>query len=454
MMNGSKQTLVIIGGNAAGMSAARKARRNNPELKIIVLEKSDIVSYGACGLPYFISDVIKDANDLLAVPLEKFLNQGIDVRLRHEVVGIEPRKRVVFYRTPEDESPQKLIYDRLILSSGARAVIPKIEGITLPGVFTIRSLSSAVRLKRELQQGKHQKAVIMGAGYIGLEMAEALVKQGVEVTIAEQKSQVLPYIDSDMAALIEDELKKHGCDVRTNREVTRILGDDIVRGVELDDGEKISCSLVIVAVGVRPETELAKKAGIRLGASGAIQVDSHMRTNVINIFAAGDCAEVKNLVTNKYEYIPLGSTANKQGRVAGDNASGKRSQMSGVVATSAVQVFDLEIGRAGITAEYAERLKLPVKSVSVKTATRAGYMPGKKRITVKLIFEVNGGRLKGAQLVGGEGVAKRLDILATALQQKMNVKELAQLDLSYAPPFAPAWDPILIAANQALKLIR
>ena len=211
---------------------------------------------------------------------------------------------------------------------------------------------------------------------------------------------------------------------------------------------------MLVTVGVRPNAELAAKAGIQLGASGAITVDSRMRTNVRNVFAAGDCAEVKNLITNKNEYIPLGNTANKQGRIAGDNASGGHSSLSGVVGNTAVKVFGLEVGRAGITEAYADRLKMPVKSVKIKSRTEAHYMPNSKPIHIKLIFDVNTGRLLGTQMVGGENVSKRMDVLATAMQQKMTVMDVAQLDLNYAPPFAPVWEPILIAANQAVKLVR
>ncbi len=446
--------IVIVGGNAAGMSAARKARRNDPDLEIIVLEKGNVVSYGACGLPYYISDTIKEKNDLIVVPVATFLEQGIDVRLRHTVQEIDVRKRAIFVRNEESAALQKIVYDRLILATGARPVMPEVKGADLNGVFTIRCLDSAEQLKEELRSRRHERAVIVGAGYIGLEMAEALSVYNVQVTVVEQKRQVLPYIDGDMAQLVAKELEKHGCQLRLQRQVKEIRGGSRVQSVLLDDGEELAATLVIWATGVRPNVELAAGTGIQLGRSGAFLVDSHMRTSQMHVYAAGDCAEVKNLVTNKYDYFPLGSTANKQGRIAGDNASGKRSQMKGVVGTAAVKVFDLEIGRTGITEAYARRLRLPVKSVRIDSVSRAGYFPGKMPIRVKLVFETLGGRLLGGQIVGGEGVAKRLDVLATALQMRMSVRELAELDLSYAPPFAPVWDPILTVANQAKKLIR
>ena len=447
-------TLVIIGGNAAGMSAARKAHRNNPNMKIIVLEKSSVVSYGACGIPYYIAGDVKNKEDLIAVQLSEFLKGGIDVKLNHEVVSIDARQRIVNFRKLPAQEIENVHYDQLVLSPGAHSIIPKIEGIELNGVFTIRSLDEAEQLKNELQSGKHKQAAVIGGGYIGLEMAEALVRNGVNVTVIEQKPQVLPGMDADMAELVVNELQKHGCKVFTGREVKRILGNDRVNGVKLDSGETLDVSLVVVSVGVRPNTKLAQMAGIQLGKSGAISVDAHMRTNIFRIFAAGDCVEVKNAITNKYEYIPLGNVANKQGRVAGDNASGGRSTMPLVVGNAIVKVFDLEVGRAGINSEYAERLNFNVKSVKIKANSRANYMPNNKKITIKLIFDVNGGRLRGAQLVGAKGADKRLQVLAAALQQKMSVMKLAELDLSYAPPYSPVWDPVLIAANQAAKLVR
>ena len=445
---------VIIGGNAAGMSAARRIRRNDAQARITVLEKSDIVSYGACGIPYFVADVIKEQKALIALPLQKFLDDGIDVRLEHEAVDIDVRTRTVFFRASGSAEIQKLSYDRLILSLGARPVVPDLPGKELNGVFTVRSLKDAVQLKNELQSGKHKKAVIIGAGYIGLEMAEALRTYDVDVSIVELMPQVLPPLDADMAQLVEEELQQRGCTVKTGQEVVRILGGSGVTGVELKNGERMDASVVLLAVGVRPNVELAAKAGIQLGASGAIEVDARMRTNIRHVYAAGDCAEVKNLITNKNDYIPLGNTANKQGRIAGDNASGGHSYLNGVVGNTAVKIFGTEVARAGISEKYAQRLRLPVKSVRIKSRTEAHYMPGSKAIHIKLIFDVNNGRLLGAQMVGGEAVAKRMDILATAMQQKMTVADIAQLDLNYAPPFAPVWEPILIAANQAVKLLR
>ncbi len=453
-MQSQAPTLVIVGGNAAGMSAARKARRNDPNLKIIVLEKSSVVSYGACGIPYFIGGEISEVGKLVALPVEAFLKENIDVRLEHEVVEINPRQRTVYFRQKAGEQVEKLTYDQLILSLGARPVVPAMEGVDLPGVFTVRTLADASRLKEELQSGRHKKAAIIGGGYIGLEMAEALRRLGVEVSIVELKSHILPTFDEDMAALVNEELSSKGCRVYSDVAAKRILGTHAVTGVELESGETVEASLVILSIGVRPNSSLAQKAGIELGNSGAIKVDARQRTSSFRIFAAGDCAEVKNAVTNKYEYMPLGNIANKQGRVAGDNASGGHSTMPAVVGNTIVKVFDLEVGKAGLSLEQAERFVRDVKTVKIKGHSRAGYMPATQPIHVKLIFSAGNGRLLGAQLVGKEGVDKRLQVLAEAIQLKLSVKELAGLDLSYAPPYSPVWDPVLVAANQAVKLVR
>ncbi len=453
-MIGSTKHLVIIGGNAAGLSAARRARRNDPKLKITVLEKFNVVSYAACGIPYFIADLVKQKEQLIALPLQKFLEDDIEVKLNHEVVAINKAQKVIFFKTTKTDELQKMPYHTLVLATGATPVIPHLPGVHQNGVYAIRSLQEAEYLKKELMNGQHKTAVIVGAGYIGLEMAEALAVYGLKIYLIEQKDQLLPYIDPNMAQLVEQVLQEKGITVLKSTEVSRIVGQGNVNSVQTSDGQVIACSLVILALGVRPNVTLAQKAGIELGATGAIRVDDHLRTNVLNVYAAGDCAEVKNVVTNKYEYIPLGTTANKQGRVVGDNVSGKRSRFAGVVGAAALKVFQLEVARAGLTEAQAAKLRLPYKSVTIKGKSRAGYYPQAKNIHIKLIFNFVTGRLLGVQMVGEEGVAKRLDVVATALQSKLTVQDLCTLDLTYAPPFAPVWDPILIAANQALKQLK
>ncbi len=447
--------IIIIGGNAAGMSAASRARRNDPEAEIIVFEKTGDVSYGACGLPYFISDDIKEAQALIAVSVEKFREERrIDVHLYSEVVGFDPKSRQAEVRNLKSGQNEKHQYSKLIIAGGARSVIPPIPGRDLKNVFVLRTLADGIKIKEKIAQENYRHAVIVGGGYIGLEMAEAFKKCNIDVTIVEMLDQVMPNIDPDMADLVEEELTDNGCRVIKSNGVKEIRGKDRAENVLLNNGDSIDTDLILLSVGIKPDIEFAVDAGVCTGQSGAIETDNRMRTNIIDVYAAGDCAEVKNLVTGKNDYIPLGTTANKQGKVAGDNATGGTAKFNGIVGTAVVKVFDLEVARTGMTEAEANKRKQAVKSVVIKSISRAGYYPDPQRITVKLIFEVQEGRLLGAQIAGKEGVAKRIDILATALHQKMTVQEISDLDLSYAPPFAPVWDPVLIAANQAVKKVR
>ena len=454
-MKSESTRIIIIGGVAAGMSAASRAHRNNPNAEIIVFEKSGYVSFGACGLPYYVSDDIHKAEDLIAVSLDEFrIERRIDVRLHHEAVSFNPKNKTVLLTNLENGQPVSIQYDKLIIATGARPIIPMIPGIRLENIFVLRSLENGIELKARINQGGIKKVVIVGGGYIGLEMAEAFTKQGLEVTIVEMKDTLMGNVDADISAIIEDEVNSHGCRVIKSDSVIAFDGAEKVESVRLMRNGFLNADIVLITAGIQPNVEFAKTGGVQLGSSGAIAVSPRMQTNVFNVYAAGDCAEVKNLVTGKQDYLPLGTTSNKQGRVAGDSSTGKITSFKGIVATAAVKVFDLEIARTGITEKYAASLKMPVKSVMIKDKSRAGYYPEYKMIIVKLLFDVFSGRMLGAQMVGKEGVAKRIDILATALHKKMTVDEISELDLSYAPPFAPVWDPVLIAAQQASKLVR
>jgi len=451
----NKERFLIIGGNAAGMSAASGIRRNLPEAEIIVFEQSGDISYGACGLPYYISDDIPEWERLIAISAEDFRQKRqIDVRLHQRAVSFDPRKKLVKAQSEEDGQIQEFAYDKLIIATGARAVKPPIPGIEMKNVFALRTLKDGIDIKNAVTGKPVKHAVIVGGGYIGLELAEALSKQGLSVSVVEMLDRLMPNVDTDISGEIEDELRQHGCAVYKSNAVEEILGDQNAERVRLADGTVLPADVVVVAVGVKPNVEFAVSGGVQLGSTGAIAVAPTMRTNVHNVFAAGDCAEAKNMVTGKNDYIPLGTTANKQGRIAGDNASGKSSKFKGIVGTAAVKVFDLEIARTGVCSASAAKMHTSFQSVVIKSKSRAGYYPDAKKIMVKLIFRTEDGRLLGAQIAGHEGVAKRIDVLATALQQRMTVQDVAELDLSYAPPFSPVWDPILVAANQAIKLVR
>ena len=447
--------IVVIGGNAAGMSAASRARRNDPNAEITVYEKDDTVSYGACGLPYFVEGAIPDWQKLIAVPLQDFIEKrNISVHVLHEVKAINPRKKTLTVYDHPNERTLEVQYDRLVIATGARAVVPPIPGTDHERVFKLRTLDDGKAIHAFINRHQPKQALIVGGGYIGLEMAEALTARGMQVSIVEMMPHVMPLMDADMAEVIQEELTRQKVQVYTDVSVKEIIAQGEQLQAVLADGRKLTSDLILLSVGVRPNTELAESCGVELGPTGAIRVNDRMQTNIRDILAAGDCAEAKHLVTNKPAYIPLGTTANKQGRIAGDNATGRASRFKGIVGTSGFKVFDLEAAMTGLSSQELARLQIPFKAVKIKSRTRAHYYPNPARIHVKLLFSPQDGRLYGGQIVGGEGSAKRIDVLATALHQKMTVADLAELDLSYAPPFAPVWDALLIAANQAVKQVR
>ncbi len=444
------ERLIVIGGVAAGMSAAAKARRVNKDLDIVVYEKSGYVSYGSCGFPYFIKGEIPRIDDLIVRTPEQFAKQGIEAHVHHEVLSIDTVVRSVRVRNVETGEEFTDQWDKLILTTGGVAARPPIPGLDLAGIFTLRTPEDALAVRAWIEERRPKRGVIVGAGYIGLEMAEALAANGIKVTVVEMLPQVMPNMDPDMAQLVQEELLRQGVELYLEHPVQAFEGKERVEQVLAGDAA-FPADIVIFSVGVKPNVTLAKEAGIALGPTGAVAVDDHQRTNVPQVWAAGDVAEAHHLVTGKPAYIPLGTTANKQGRVAGTNAAGGDAVFAGIVGTAVAKVFDLQVARTGLSLRQAREEGFDVASVNIKASSRAHYMPGHKPIHVKLIFEKGTHRLLGAQMVGAEGVAKRIDVLAAALHAGWTTYDLAKLDLSYAPPFAPVWDPILIAANVANK---
>ncbi len=442
--------LIIIGGVAAGMSAAARAKRRNKNLQITVYEKSGYVSYGACGLPYFIQGEIPKIESLIIRTPEQFAQQGIKALVHHEVIDINAKAHTVTVKNLKTGETFQDQWDELLITTGAQATRPPIPGLDLPGIFTLRTVEDGLAIKDWIEKKHPWQAVVVGGGYIGLEMAEALAANGMYVDVVEMLPQVLPYIDADMATLVQEELARHGVTVHLNSPVRAFQGDDQVEQVLAGD-KILSADLVLFSIGAKPNIPLAKKAGVAIGETGAIAVDRQQRTNVPHIWAAGDVAEAWHHVLNKPAYIPLGTTANKQGRVAGTNIAGGNATFAGVVGTAVVKVFDLTIARTGLSEREAQEAGFNAASVTIKAPARAHYMPTHPPIHVKLIFERDSKKLLGGQMIGVEGVAKRIDVIATALFAGWTVHDLAKLDLSYAPPFAPVWDPILVAANVASK---
>lgn len=449
------ERLVVVGGVAAGLSAASRARRVNPRLEILVYEKGPDISYSACGLPYFLAGRVRDPDALRVYSPEFFKSQrNIQVFTNHEVRELSTGRRRVIVAPPGGGDLTEIHYDRLVLATGAAPARPSIQGIDLHGVFHVNDLRSTTALARFLETQKPAQALIVGGGYIGLEVAEALVARGLRVTLLERSVTLFESVDEDIAAPVEKELADHGVQLIKPAALTALLGDrqGRVRRAAWENGEgETEC--VVLATGVRPRVELAEEAGIRIGATGAIAVTEYMETSEGSVYAAGDCAEALHRVSERPVYFPLGTTANKQGRVAGENAGGGRARFPGIVGTAASKVFGLEIARTGLSLGEAREAGFSARAASIRSPNRAKYLGGQD-IRVKLLADRASGRLLGAQMVGPEGVAKRIDVLATALQARMTVDQVSQLDLSYAPPFSTVWDPILIAAQEMLRDLR
>jgi NADPH-dependent 2,4-dienoyl-CoA reductase/sulfur reductase-like enzyme len=446
------ERLVVIGGCAAGMSAASKARRLNPDLEIVVYEKTGFVSYASCGLPYYVSGLVEDHNKLVVRTPAQFAKGGIEVHLHHKVTEVDTENRRVQVTNLEDGS-QYESYDKLLITTGGRpATLPGFCLDDLGGVFVLRAVEDGVAVRDFIQRERPQRAVIIGAGYIGVEMAESFHELGLETTVIGRPPQVLKRFDPDMAQLLQDELESKGIRLSLGDEVKALEGDaqGRVRRVVSSKGT-FEADLVLLAMGVRPNVALAKTAGVALGETGAIATDSQMRTNLPDVFAAGDCAEAYHRITGRGAYIPLGTTANKQGRVAGTNLGGGHAEFEGIVGTVITKVLDVYAALAGLAEEEARALGYAVQSTTIKAGSRAHYYPGGRPMHIKLVVEEGNGRLLGGQIVGDEGAGPRIDVLATALHKGMTVEELSRLDLAYVPPIAPVWDPLLVAANVALK---
>jgi len=444
------ERLVVVGGGAAGMSAASAARRVDPDLEIVVLEASGYSAYGMCGLPYYLSGLVAGADDLLAYPPAFFRERRrIDLRLHARATRLDPERHVIHFR--EDGREHRLGYHRLVVAAGGTPALPPVPGLDDPKVFPVRTLEAAISLRGLLDAGHIGRALVVGAGYIGLEMAEALVARGVTVTLTEMLPRVMPNLDPPIAALVEEEVRRHGVDLRLGARLDGVRRtDDGLEG--LIDGTVVPVDAVVVAAGVRAAGGVAADAGAATGPGGALLVDDRMRTSLLDVYAAGDCIAPHHLVAGGPAFVPLGPAANKTGRVAGTVAAGGDARFPGVVGTAVVKVFDLAVARTGLTLAEAEAEDLPAVATDALGRSRAKYYPGTEPVTVRLVHE-SSGRLLGAQLVGGEGVAKRIDVVAVALQAGFDVEDLAALDLSYAPPYAPVYEPILLAAQAAAATV-
>ena len=443
---------VIIGGDAAGMSAASKIRRLLPDAEMIVFEQGEFISYAACGMPYWLSGVIEDGSKLqVLTPDIARTKRGINVQNFHRVLSIDVVRNQVLVEDLVNGTQFEEHYDKLLIATGARAVMPPIPGVDLPGVFSLRSLADGHLIKNYLAEHEIRHATIIGAGYIGLEMAESFRQLDIQVSMVEMLDQIAPTFDKDIMQEIEMHVREQGVDLRLETSVISISQKGPRLHVNTSEGD-LETDMILVSTGVRPNAELAASAGIACGRSGAIQIDKRMRTSNPDIYAAGDCAEHEHLVLKQPIWIPLAPAANRGGRVAGENMADGDARFPGILGTAVVKVFDYTIAQTGLTERQAQKAGLTNLSSSTITAgSKAHYYPGSTPVTIKLVVDQSSGRLLGAQMIGRADVAKRLDVLATAITAGMTVEEIGMLDLTYAPPVAPVYDPIHVAANVASK---
>jgi NADPH-dependent 2,4-dienoyl-CoA reductase/sulfur reductase-like enzyme len=449
--------LVVIGGDAGGMSAASQARRRlkRDELEIVAFEKGHFTSYSACGIPYWIGGHVKDRAALIAREPAVHAEHGIDVRMRHEVVAIDLAKRQVVARDLAGGGEVRESFDRLVYATGAVPIMPEWALIDGGGVFGVQTLDDGSAIHAWLESDpKPRQAVVIGGGYIGVEMAEAMVRRGLEVTLLEKSAQPMSTVDPDMGARVAEAVRGLGIEMHINAHVEGIETKNGRVSAVVTPAGALPADIVVLGLGVRPNTALAAEAGIELGVTGGLRTDLQMRVlGVDDIWAAGDCVESTHRLTGQPIHAPLGTHANKQGRVAGINIGGGYATFPGVIGTAVTKVCDLEVARTGLTEKEATKAGYAYVTASVDSTSRAGYYPGAKKMTVKLIAEKRSGVLLGGQIVGREEAAKRIDSLAIAVWNKMTVEEMTGLDLSYAPPFAPVWDPVLIAARKATDAV-
>ncbi|MCX7828214.1 MAG: FAD-dependent oxidoreductase [Thermanaerothrix sp.] len=446
--------VVIIGADAAGMSAASQLRRLDRDVEILAFEKGHYTSYSACGIPYLVGGLIKDPLRLISRTPEGFAAMGIEVRTRSEVTHIDTTTRTVEVLELDAGRTYREPYDQLLIATGAKPIRPSVEGIDAPGVFGVNTLDSGMELLNAIEERHPRKAVIIGGGYIGLEVAEALnCHRGLDVTVVERATAVMGTLDQDMGKLVGDALLDVGVKLRTNETLKSVEHHGgWVKGVWTDQGF-IEADMVVLGLGVAPNSDLAQKSGIPLGFRNSIEVDLRMRTPVEGVWAAGDCAQNFHMITRKPFYVAMGTSANKMGRVAGLNLAGRDYLFQGVMGTAVCKICKYEVARTGLSEREVREAGIEAVSAVITDETRAGYYPGSGDITVKLTARKDDGAIIGGQIVGVEGAAKRIDVIATAIRGGLTAEDLVNMDLSYAPPFSPVWDPLQVAARGLLKLL-
>lgn len=438
--------VIIIGGVAGGASAAARIRRLDETAQIIVLERSNYVSYANCGLPYFIGGVIREQAELtLQTPQSFWERFHIDVRVRNEAVDIDVKSKTVAIRRLDTGEIYHEQYDKLLLSPGAKPVVPHLPGVTSDRIFSLRTVEDTLRIRKFIEEYKPATAVLVGGGFIGLEMAENLTAMGISVTVIQRSNQLFAPMDADMASFIHAQMRSHGVKLELEKTVTGFSSKGGKPVTMIKDSEPISSDMVLLGVGVEPDTVLAEKAGLALGIRGAVAVNEYMETSVPDIYAVGDAVEVSHFVTGKKSLISLAGPANKQGRIAADNICGGNSMFKGTQGSSVIKIFEMTGAVTGINEKTAEAAGIVYDKVVLSPVSHAAYYPGGQTMYMKVLYEKETLRLLGAQIAGYEGVDKRIDVIAAAIRAGMTADKLAELELAYAPPYSSAKDPVNMA---------
>lgn len=439
--------VIIIGGIAAGMSAAAKFKRLSPNDDVVVYEKGDIVSFGACGLPYYVGGFFDDSNEMIARTPEAFREAGVEIHTKHEVTNVDFSNKKVTVKNLNTNEVLEESYDKLMIASGARAIIPPIKNIDLENVVTLKSMDDGNKLRELMSKEENKKIAIIGAGFIGLEAAEAAKHRGKEVTVIQLQDRVLQEVfDKDITDLLEEELRGNGVNLLLSETVTELIGDGKVSKVKTNKRE-IEADIVILATGVKPNTDFLNCDEIKMIRNGAIVVDKYGRTSVEDVYAAGDCATINSLITDREIYVPLATGANKLGRIVGENLAGQNNSFQGSMASSCIKVMDMEAARTGLSEKEVLNLGFNYKTKFITDMNQTSYYPGRERIYVKLIYDAHTRVILGGQVAGYKDAVQRCNVLAACIYAKMTTEQLGMLDLCYAPPFSRTWDVLNVAGN-------
>lgn len=439
--------VIIVGAVAAGMSAAAKLKRMQPNYEVVVYEKTDVISFGACGLPYFVGGFFDDPNSMIARSAEKFRETGIDLNTFHEIINVDVTNKKVTVKNIETNVEFEDSYDKLMIASGASSIIPPIKNVQLENVSTLKSMEDGIKVKELFNREENKNIVIIGAGFIGLEAVEAAKKLGKNVTVFQSGNRILEQVfDKEITDVLEEEIRKHDVDLRLEELVSELIGQNKVEKVITNKGQ-VDADVVIIATGVRPNTSFLKDSGIEMLPNGAIIVDEFGKTSIEDIYAAGDCATIQNIVTGKDAYIPLATGANKLGRIVGENLAGANNSFQGSLGSSCLKVMNMEAGSTGITEIQAQKLGLDVKVKFISDFNQTNYYPGRNKIYVKLVYDAKTKVILGGQVAGYKDAVQRTNVIATAIFAKLTTAQLGMLDLCYAPPFARTWDILNVAGN-------